>query len=260
VPILIILLNNEAIMSDKKITWNTVKRYFRGIDIAIMRDEVERTQILDNYDRVVSSADTIADLVYSQQPGERMPPPPYAPWPAEQIENFESWADPNTPLKVDTDLQLLMAPFVKLSQLLTGFSGLNNDPDLAQKYLERLRQNNHWANGVKALLDTYSSYDHDTKFVNQILQGPNPEYKEVAKVIILLWYTGAFFDPYGFPSDFGTKEDNQYIDGLVWQTISAHPMAYSTEGKQYWAKEPTSDGRFSGLGNTAQRPIPPVQQ
>ncbi len=243
-------------MATNKVTWNMIKRYFRGIDIALMRHEVEKTVVLDGYHPVVANADTISDRVESGRINEIMPPPPYAPWTQDMIENFNEWADPDTPLEVDPDLQKQAEPFVKLSEFLTGYTGLNTDPDLALKYLARLQARKDLAPLADELVLQFSQAENESQFVSNVLEGSDPQYKEIAKTIILLWYTGAFFDQYGYPADFGTPEDNQFIDGLVWQTIQAHPMAYSTEGAQYWAKKPQLNGLSTGLGNTANRPTP----
>ena len=106
------------------------------------------------------------------------------------------------------------------------------------------------------LIQKHASLSPD-QFIAEVLEGPAPDPKLVAQAIILLWYTGAFFDQNGFPTDFGGA-NSQYIDGLVWQAIEAHPMGYSAEGGRYWQRQPGPGGLYTGLGNTAPRPGQPA--
>ena len=86
------------------------------------------------------------------------------------------------------------------------------------------------------------------------------ENRDLGQVIILLWYTGAFYGETGYPIDAGEPENHQYKEGLVWRAGECHPMGFSTEGgyhidgeynkpgSVYWENKPTSDGRNTGLG------------
>lgn len=241
---------------NRKVSWNTIKRYFRAVDIAIMRDEVEKTQILDGYDEVVGNADSIADRLVTSRKDQIMPPPPYGQWSKSRTDDFVAWSDPDEHLEVDPELQAQAEPFISLSELLTGFTGLGNDPDLALTYYHRLRAHPQYGAVIDDLVHQHEQAGRPAYFVERVLEQLDRKYKDAAKAVILLWYTGAFFSEAGFPSDFGTPQDNQYTDGLVWLAIQAHPAGYSTEGRQHWTEQPQANGRFTGLGNTAKRPTP----
>lgn len=240
------------------ITWNNIKRFFRGIDIAMMRSEVDNVVTLDDAQTVWNSGDSIYARVSSQNPVTVMPPPPYAPWKPEMIEQFSQWQNAAAIVLVDPALQTQAQPFVALSELLTGFSDLNQDPVLALRYLSRLHAKSDLATGVDALIQQHAVLPRE-QFIHDVLEGPDPKPKRVAQAIIVLWYTGAFFNEAGFPTDFGGA-DSQYPVGLVWQAIEAHPMGYSAEGGRYWQRQPQPDGRNTGLGNTAQRPGQPAAE
>jgi Membrane bound FAD containing D-sorbitol dehydrogenase len=238
------------------ITWNNIKRFFRGIDIAMMRSEVFNTITLDNPQTVWTSGDGIYQRVSNPNPAQVMPPPPYAPWTPEMIQQFSDWENANSLVLFDPALQAQAQLFVALSELLTGFSDLNQDPVLALRYLSRLQARSDLATGVNELIQKHAALSAD-QFIREVLEGPDPNPKLVAQAIILLWYTGAFFNEAGFPTDFGGA-NSQYIDGLVWQAIEAHPMGYSAEGGRYWQRQPGPGGRDTGLGNTATRPGQPA--
>jgi hypothetical protein len=238
------------------ITWNNIKRFFRGIDIAMMRSEVDKSVTLDDPTTVWNSGDSISRRVSTSDLSQAMPPPPYARWTAEMIQQFSEWENADSMVLFDPALQAQAQPFVQLSELLTGFSGLDQDPVLALRYLGRLRARSDLASGVDELIQKHASLSSD-QFIGEVLAGPDPNPKLVAQAIILLWYTGAFFNEAGFPSDFGGA-NSQYVDGLVWQAIEAHPMGYSAEGGRYWQRQPGPGGRDTGLGNTAPRPGQPA--
>lgn len=238
------------------ITWNNIKRFFRGIDIAMMRSR--GSVDLDNAETVWESRHDIYDRVSSLKPEKVMPPPPYAPWKPKMIDQFRQWSNTNKLVLFDPDLQKQAQPFVALSELLTGFIDLNQDPVLALRYLSRLHARSDLATGVDELLRQHAALPRE-QFIRDVLERPDCKPKRVAQAIILLWYTGAFFNEAGFPTDFGGA-DSQYIDGLVWQAIKAHPMGYSTEGGQYWQTDPQLDGSGTGLGNTARRPKQPAAE
>lgn len=235
-------------------TWNTIKRFFRGADIAVMRDNsITKPVPLDEMSSVINHGFNISFFVSEDAPvSSRMPPPPYRRWTGDMVSKFNAWYN-GSRSEVDTNLQQEAEPFANLSEFLTGYEGLNQDPDLALVYLDRL----HTQPGLNGTVDELISMYEDLpeqEFVDEI--NNNPQFKETAQTIILLWYTGAFFDDNGFTSDFGEKGAGQYIDGLVWRAIQAHPMGYATEASQYWESEPNDQGTFSGLSSTASPPGP----
>lgn len=230
-------------------SWNDIKLFFRGIDIAMMRSEVDKTMVLDQFDQVRGNAWTINSRVTSTDDAMRMPPPPYAEWTPQQRTDFAAWM--GNPIQQRPEAAQEAAKFIALSKLLTGFDKLEVDPELALKHLHRLKNDAELEPVVSELIEKHDAMDQ-ADFEEQILDGPDPTYREAAQAIILLWYTGAFFDG-RFPVDSGTPQDNQYVQGLVWQVIEAHPMGYSTEGGQYWREQPRTDGLRTGLGNTRDR-------
>jgi hypothetical protein len=239
------------------ITWNTVKKFFTGNDIAIMR---ARDVHLDDYRYVAEHFKFILSYIV----GKRMPPDLFPQWDKKKIDQFEAWGRANFPKKaaVTGDLQ----GFIALSEFLTGVDTLGDDPELAQKYLDRLRttkKNPDKSNellvnqqDLQALIDTCQTETWDQQLEEDLKEDNN---KKAAQTIILLWYTGAFINEGGFPyADNGTPEDNQYVEGLAWRVGQAHPMAYSTDGtviengeylsNHYWSKKPEG-GQNTGLGN-----------
>src|SRR4051794_20689999 len=138
------------------ITWNNIRRFFRGIDIAMMRSEVDDSVPLDDPSTVWNAGDNIYSRVTSSDPAQVMPPPPYAGWTPGMAQQFQEWVDASTLALFDPALQAQAQPFVALSELLTGFSGLNQDPVLAMRYLGRLKARSDLAPGVDQLIRKHS--------------------------------------------------------------------------------------------------------
>ncbi len=78
-----------------------------------------------------------------------------------------------------------------------------------------------------------------------------PTQASIARIIVLLWYTGAIYPSKSmFVCDFDSGSNNTYIEGLMWRVIGAHPMGYSLEDN-YWGNVPQDTGQFTGLGMDA---------
>jgi hypothetical protein len=63
--------------------------------------------------------------------------------------------------------------------------------------------------------------------------------RSAAHRIILLWYTGTWFDTLPFGG--APLSAQAYIEGLVWRAIGAHPMAAKPQGYGAWSAPPPSD-------------------
>ena len=233
--------------------WNDIKLFFRGVDIAIMRRHAPKGRMhLDSAKDVKSNFETIRSAVTASN--NRMPPPPHKGWTQEMIRAYRDWK-PDYAL-TDPALVEKTAPFVALSEFLTGFDNLG-DAELANKHLARLEAraaavdsmgpenpNAFTREDLDFLIAQFGILEKE-QFVSQVMS--QDRYARLARVIILLWYTAAFLEN-GHPVDSGTPEDNQYIQGLVWQAIQAHPMGYAPEGTRYWQNPPQADGTNTGLG------------
>ena len=254
-------------------TWDEVKRLFSGADISYMK------MIgfpLDDYKFVSDNARGLLGRLTSSTQA-RMPPAPFEPWSAEKIKIFTDWMDAGFPEKATPDQKL--QTFIQLSEFLTGFDDLGQDPELAGWYLNRLttrpvldrKQANLGGVDQTAFQKLMNDFDPaDTAaFESQTLTDAACE--KAARTVILLWYTSSFIDlKSGFPAGdqaTGTPVDNRYISGLMWRAFHAHPMGYSTEGwfdrqtgkyspegEPYWSTKPERNGQFTGLGPNSVTP------
>ena len=231
------------------VTWNTLKRLFRGIDISFMK---MYGYPLDDYVFVAQNASVLLGRLKDGS----MPPQPFPAWTPAMIQTFQDWIDGGFQYK-DPTIAADEADFIDMCQFLTGFDDLHDDPELAQAYHQRLNANpSVGETNLNVLIDTFLIGEED--FVG-VIEGPG---KSWAQIIILLWYTGSFYNEYGFAEDKWPEGDpnNQWIDGLVWRASAAHPMGYAAEGytdangvnkldgQPYWTYIPNPDGRFTGLG------------
>ena len=115
------------------VTWHTVRRLFSGIDIATMR---ELGHPLDNYEYVAQNANV---LLKRLEDGS-MPPPPFGPWEQKKIDTFQEWIDDGFLYKSENDdIPKKVDNFIGLSQALTGFDDLGEDPELAAKHFNSMR-------------------------------------------------------------------------------------------------------------------------
>ncbi len=247
-------------------TWNDVKRLFQGVDIAYMK---MLQYPLDDYLFVAQNARTLLSRLRDGS----MPPRPFNAWTPEMLQQFEAWIEGGLQ-RSDAAVAERYAGFIRLSEFLTGFDDLHENPELAEEYYERLAtwpSSDAPAVDPKILERLIRSYEADpNSFEQDVL--PIEANASVAKTVILLWYTGAFIDlSSGFPVSPPTGAEpatggQQYPKGLVWRAVLAHPMAYSAEGyrgedgkyhlsgRPYWAAEPKADGTDTGLGPESYKP------
>ncbi|WP_089719553.1 hypothetical protein [Candidatus Entotheonella palauensis] len=251
-------------------SWNDVKLFFRGIDIGIMRGQsgdITGSAVTSlDYHGIRNRKTRIVQLIESPHDFEVMPKPPFARWDRQKIETFKKWLAPETPLVIDPVRQREAQAFINVSQFLTGFEDLHEDPELAHKHLMRLRnqaaqepqgkgENDFSNDDLDTVINRFDP-DNTRSFKTDILC--QERYAKVAQVIIVLWYTGAFMEN-GFAVDSGTANDNQYIQGLIWRATQSHPAGYSPEGADhsnpdpattfhYWKHQPQASGQYTGLG------------
>ncbi len=254
-------------LAQEPVTWDTVKRLFTGADIAYMKMQ---GWVLDDAQSVAQNFDVLIGEIRSG----KMPPKPFKPWSQEMKATFKAWADGGFVVSQDPTAELKQ--FIAMSEFLTGFDDLHKNPDLAEKYLQRLRdrpevdqdgvdQGGVNKDDLSALIASFDSLN-TAGFEEQL---EKTKCEKVAKSVILLWYTAAFIHlSNGFPAGndstgkFGRPphDDNRYTSGLVWRACQAHPMGFSAEGyrgadgqyslagKPYWEFAPEDDGTNTGLG------------
>jgi hypothetical protein len=243
-------------MSDNvQATWLAdIRRLFTQYDVVMMQSYFD----LDSYEDVKKHAEIIW-LSLQEDPNRpgwsviphvhRMPLGRSA-WPAKNIAVFKAWIDAGCPYgkalpvyQTDPDIDV----FLRLSVVLTGFADLAQDPKLANALLVRLRSNSGTSGGIQGILDATKNCG-DTAAIEKMIANQSEEHLSLCRSITLLWYTGAFYPKDSpFPTDFGTEEQNQYRDGLMWRAGQAHPFGYSVE-QQYWQNVPEANGRYTGLG------------
>jgi len=248
------------------VTWHTLRRYFTGIDIAAMR---ELGHPLDDYQYVVQNANALLKRLADGS----MPPPPFKRWPQNRIDDFQEWIDAGFPyMPKEKDIAHRVTRFIGLSEYLTGFDNLREDPQLATKFLDRLTARVEEKLGIaavsgelKTLLDNWDDGEPKDVALNFLRHEKAPIYYWIIKALLHVWYTGSFLNDFGFPEgDNGNPDDNQWTDGLMWRAGLAHPTGYSTEasygekiGEQtrhydYWERSPDKYGKHTGLGDTAR--------
>ncbi len=245
------------------VTWNKVKRLFTGADISYMKMYGLR---LDDPDWVKANLD--ARVLSRIRDGTMPPSPPFALWTGQMIDELEAWKAGGFVVS-DPALAQEEAKFIAMSEFLTGFDDLGEDPELAHTYHELLLNRKVDDGGVDrdVLSKLIAAFDPaDTSSFEAKLE--DPENKKAAQTVILLWYTAAFIDlGSGFPAGTNATAGEQYPAGLVWRAIEAHPMGYSAEGyfdhqkkqyslkgEPYWRFKPEADGRNTGLGPTSSQP------
>ena len=127
--------------------------------------------------------------------------------------------------------------FLGLSRILTGEPRLARE--LAAQYLSRLTASA--ASTVTTMLATYRelagilSCVALEQAVSQKIAA-DPSLGPVARNAIYLWFTGAIPDAQGINWQFGAPE--QYLNGLIWRVIGAHPPAYSNGYYGHWRYPP----------------------
>lgn len=131
--------------------------------------------------------------------------------------------------------------FLAWSKHLTGFDDLEIDharsllrrlehrrPDLGKQLRSLAKKGSVWPGG---------SDDLTVKAKTELEKN-----QELAEVITVLWYNGAFHGPFGFPEaeendgpdkGFGNMHEDHYRRGLVWRAAGLQPQGYSTKLEQW---------------------------
>ena len=63
--------------------------------------------------------------------------------------------------------------------------------------------------------------------------------RAAAQRILILWYTGTWFDTLPFGG--APLSAQAYVEGLLWRAIGAHPMAAKPQGYGAWSAPPPLD-------------------
>ncbi len=190
---------------------------------------------------------------WSLLPGVHVMPVYGGPWPASWVDTFKAWIaggcqpGPTPPAPPEPSPWLPL--FLSLSKALTGFDDLDSKPDLAQAYLDRLLASATHQSALLALLEAWRGIaslppaEQAAAIPKQIMTN------EAARAVILAWYNAQV------DGDQGTPANNQYVYGLVWRALSAHPMGYATENLPfYWRFSPEGSMYTGSAGPAAPWP------
>lgn len=190
---------------------------------------------------------------WSELPEVHVMPKYTGPWPESQVELFSQWIDqgckegtpPVKPVTPGPQAEIFLA----LSKVLTGFDDLA-DKVLAQIYINRLNNESAAAkNGQLDKLLTQFSSNPNLLDNNGHLTSDYQSYLTLIQDITVLWYNASINGVQGTP------DNNQYVQGLVWRAIQAHPMGYADSNEQfYWQYQPEGS-RYTGLQSVVPRAL-----
>ena len=126
--------------------------------------------------------------------------------------------------------------FLELSKVLTGESQL--DPRLSEQYRDRLN-----AAYPKELAELEAAFHAmpggpDIEAKLKALLDERRDLARLARQLITLWYTAQFTGPDN--KTYPPESEEQYVAGLLWRVIKAHPPGYAEGlgGYGYWTKHP----------------------
>jgi hypothetical protein len=212
---------------------------------------------LANYNDVKANAEAILDSVSYVPPALPRMPLHEDPWTQAMIQTFKQWMDAgylysatsNEPPPLP-EFEPLLPVFIALSEFLTGFDNIGQKSRLAQVYLTRLRTETTHGPSLDVLLQELKPYVPDPLaltaqihsnplvFIPPVPPATEAQLSDLACGIIVVWYTSTIRDTKG-AYIFGTPQDNQYIEALIWPAVQAEPMAYSEKDYGYWEKPPS---------------------
>lgn len=132
----------------------------------------------------------------------------------------------------------LLEGFVQLSCVLTGERAL--DQRLAAGYLARIQRDAAEGQHLTAFVSRFTQLDREgttfeTRFREEILH--TPVYGDLAKRILVLWYTGGLPDR-EWKLDYPDDDPAPYFGALMWPVIGAHAPALSGGYFGYWRYPP----------------------
>lgn len=126
--------------------------------------------------------------------------------------------------------------FMELSAVLTGQKDL--DVELSAEYYMRISRS--FEDTLAEILERFAKAPANQKKPAVAAIMTDAKLGPVAKEIIILWYFAGFFDP-GRPKgqqELGPETAEQYLRGLLWPTIHAHPPGLSGGYFGYWKYPP----------------------
>ncbi len=213
-----------------------------------------------NYEQVKARAESIYLSLQPAEPGSnpggwsKLPqvhvmPVGTGPWPQEKIDLFGAWisggCQEGTPGYVPPEPGPLVPGFIAISKVLTGFDDLNilgDEETLAQIYIDLIVDKAATDEDLKSLLVKAESVGViNVLDANGKIASDFSDFTDLLKAITLAWYTATV------DGDYGTADDTQYIQGLEWRAIAAHPMGFANENVPfYWQFKPEGD-MYTGL-------------
>jgi hypothetical protein len=228
---------------------------FTQYDVIMMKYAFD----LRNYESVKDHADAIYRVLspnpdnphQSLLPGIARMPLNEAYWTDGMLATFKAWMDggyqqgkrPPVPPVPTSDLPLFLA----LSKVLTGFDSLDGQTELGQFYLNHLKD--YWKKSPASIriFEVFQSIqrlppaERDVVFANQIWG--DASLNPVAQDIINAWYNATI------NNQFGTPDENHYVEGLAWQAGLAHPIGYADANVPFYWRFPVSVGKNTGLAH-----------
>ena len=194
---------------------------------------------------------------WSKLPEVHVMPVGTGPWPQQQIELFGRWiaagcpegVAPVTPAEPGPDVP----GFLALSRVLTGFEQLDTLGDekrLAQAYMDQLlAAEPDWQAPLQDLL----ARAQQAGFEN-VLQADGhiadefSAFAPLLRAIALIWYTATVHGHYA------KGLSSQYIHGLEWRAIQAHPMGFANANVPfYWRLQPENDNYTGQIAWSARQ-------
>lgn len=213
-----------------------------------------------NYEQVKARATSIHLSLQPAQPGanpggwSKLPevhvmPVGTGPWAQEKIDLFGAWIKggclEGTATYTPPAPGPLVPDFIALSKVLTGFDDLDILGDvntLAQIYIDRITAETTQGAQLSALLSAAKAASFSGILdASGKATGSFTSYADLMKTITVAWYTATVNGSYGNASN------TQYIQGLEWRAMAAHPMGFANENVPfYWQFKPESD-MYTGL-------------
>ncbi len=141
-----------------------------------------------------------------------------------------------------------LALFLKISAWLTGFEEVElQGTGMVATYYATLTSNNTPENAdffFAEVAAIFTRTDCEPEATNAAIATglmPNSCYNNMAKQIILMWYTGQWFaDPSSTSASSNTINAQSYIQALMWPAADTHPPGAKQPGYGSWAKPPIS--------------------
>lgn len=132
-------------------------------------------------------------------------------------------------------------PFYEFSSELTGFDRFDLDAaGQGEAYLKDVRANAD-ADMLESLFQIWAIIEAEVPkekraaaIAERIMAVDG--LRELAQGILLLWYTGSWYDVATGASS--VLSGNSYVEGLMWKAIGSHPMAAKPQGYAAWTLPP----------------------